>query len=293
VELVLVEVLKIATDPLVVALVLWVLGNIVVERSGVINLALDGIITIGIAVAFVSTQYFGYFIGLLITIVTSLAFATMFMIFINIMHTYHVLTGLALNILFYGLSALIGLRLQKSPVLATLTLSPVLLALVSILAVLFTWFILYKTSIGIAIRACGFNPRASEHLGIKVWRTRFLASTIGYTLAGIGSYIYATVYRGGWVQYTGRGYGFLAITLAMASTWHPLLSYPISLVFGYLYTSIYALQLLHGIHPEIVNAIPYVASIAIVTIVYSTPLHKKLAAPRALGEVYFKEERAA
>jgi ABC-type uncharacterized transport system permease subunit len=298
------EVARILTDPLVVALVFWVLSDIVVERSGVINLALDGIITVGIAVAFVSTQHLSYTIilwgvdmgpimSLLVTVATTVVLATLFMFFINILHAYHVLTGLALNIAFYGLSALIGLRLQKTPTIATLRLPPPILALVGILVVLSTWLILYRTTIGMAVRACGFNPRAAEHLGVRVWRARFLASAIGYTLAGIGNYIYAVVYRGGWVQYTGRGYGFLAITLAMASTWHPLLSYPIALVFGYLYTSAYALQLLYGVHSEIVNALPYIASIAIVTVVYSTPLHKKLVAPRALGEVYFKEERAA
>jgi len=289
----LVEVVKIISDPLVVALVLWVLGDIFVERSGVINLALDGIITAAIATAFVSTQNFGYLISLLITVTITLAFASLFMIFINILHAYHVLTGLALNILFYGLSALIGLRFQQSPSITTLNLNSLTLASISILTVALTWLILYKTSIGTAIRACGFNPRAAEHSGVKVWRIRFLASVIGYIAVGIGSYIYATVYRGGWSQYTGRGYGFLAITLAMASTWHPLLSYPITLAFGYLYTSIYSLQLLYGISPDVINAIPYIASITIVTIVYSTPLHKKLATPRALGEVYFREERAA
>ncbi|MEL9941004.1 MAG: ABC transporter permease, partial [Ignisphaera sp.] len=87
--------------------------------------------------------------------------------------------------------------------------------------------------------------------------------------------------------------GFLAITLAMASSWHPLIAYPIAIAFGYLYTSSYALQLLYGVPTDVVNALPFMVSLAVVVIVYATPLSKKVAMPKALGEVYFREERAA
>jgi simple sugar transport system permease protein len=292
-EAVLTEVVRIFTDPLIAAMVFWVLGDIVVERSGVINLALDGIITLIISITFVSIQHIGYVQGLGIAVATSIAFSALFMLLVNILHAPHVLTGLALNIAFYGLSALIGLQLQTSPTLETIVLPhPAVLTIASLASVLLTWVFLYRSRVGMAIRACGFNPRAAEHLGVRVWRTRFLAGVVGYTLVAFGSYIYVAMYRGGWVQYTGRGFGFLSIAVAMTSIWHPLLAYPLTLLFGYLYTSLYSLQLLYGVPADVINAIPYLASLTAITVVYATPLHKKLAFPRSLGEVYFREERA-
>jgi len=166
---------------------------------------------------------------------------------------------------------------------------------VIILALIVTfmvWILLYKTKIGTFIRACGFNPRASEFLGIKVWKVRMIALVIGYTLIALGSYIYIVAYRGAWLPYSGMGNGFLALALAMASSWHPILALLITILFVYFYTSIYILQLIYGMPAAIVNMLPFTVSIAIVTIIQITPIKKKLTIPRALGEVYFKEERA-
>ncbi|MEM0213525.1 MAG: ABC transporter permease [Ignisphaera sp.] len=286
-------ILTILADPLAIALTLWILGDIVVERSGVINLAIDGIITFSIAVTFVAVQNIGYVQGLLISLASTIALSLIFATFINVLHAPHVLTGLSLNIAFYGVGALIGLRYMKSRSLVPIGIGKPILALIGVATAVLTWFTLYRSRLGTEIRACGFNPRAAEAAGVRVWRTRYIATIIGYTLVSIGSYIYTTIYRSGWSQYTGMGYGFLAITLAMASSWHPLIAYPIAIAFGYLYTSSYALQLLYGVPTDVVNALPFMVSLAVVVIVYATPLSKKVAMPKALGEVYFREERAA
>ncbi|MDK6029235.1 hypothetical protein QPL79_07645 [Ignisphaera sp. 4213-co] len=287
------EIISALSNSFVVALLLWVLGDIVVERSGVINLAIDGIITCSIAIAFVSTQNIGYLPGFVISLLSTIALSIIFIVFINILHAPHVLTGLSLNIVFYGIGALIGLRYMKSRSIIPLMIGKPMLILIGVASTAATWLLLHKTRFGIALRACGFNPRAAEMAGVRVWRTRFLGTVIGYTIISIGSYIYTAIYRSGWSQYTGMGYGFLAITLAMASSWHPLIAYPVAIVFGYLYTSLYALQLLYGVPPDVISALPFIASLAIVVIVYATPLSKKLVVPKALGEIYFREERAA
>lgn len=276
-----------------VSMLFIVLGDIIVERSGVVNLSIDGVITLAIATSYVATLSLGHIYALITTLLLIIVTALMVSIFINILHASHILTGLSMNITLYGLSATMGIALGGGKAIKQITLPLSYLALCSILATIIVWHLLYRTRLGTMIRACGFNPRASEALGVKIWRVRMVALSIGYSLIAIGSYMYTAMYRGAWLPYSGMGYGFLALALAMASSWHPLLALPITLLFVYFYTSIYALQLFYGVPAAVVNMLPFVVSVTIVTILQVTPIRKKLPIPRSLGEVYFKEERAA
>jgi len=281
-------------NPFNLSILLFVLGDIIVERSGIINLVIDGAITLFISAAFILTQRYSPINSLLYTSLIAIALALLVSLLINVLHSSHILTGLSLNIALYGLSAYIGKQFQIGTTIGkTVRLSTWQILLVSIGITLAVWWFLYRTRIGIAIRACGYNPRAADHIGIRVWLYRTLALVIGYIVIAIGAYIYIVIYRGAWSENIIRlGYGFMSLALAMASTWHPLLGLPISLLFGYMYTSLYGLQIRYGVPSSILDMAPFVTSIAIVGILMATPLGKRLGVPKALGEVYFKEERA-
>ncbi|ADM28416.1 inner-membrane translocator [Ignisphaera aggregans DSM 17230] len=285
--------IEVLFNPFNLSILLFVLGDIIVERSGIINLAIDGAIALFISVAFILTQRYGPINSLLYTSLIAIALALLISLLINVLHSSHILTGLSLNIALYGLSAYIGTQFQIGTTIGkTVRLSTWQILLISIGVTLAVWWFLYRTRIGIAIRACGYNPRAADHIGVRVWLYRTVALVIGYIVIAIGAYIHIVIYRGGWRAYTGIGLGFVSLALAMASTWHPLLGLPISILFGYMYTSLYGLQIRYGIPSPILDMAPFIASIAIVTIIMVTPLGKKLGMPKALGEIYFKEERA-
>ncbi|MEM1526291.1 MAG: hypothetical protein QW775_02615 [Ignisphaera sp.] len=288
-------------DPFYLFLLLTAIGDIVVERSGVLNLGIDGFIVFSIAFSYTATIAYNSTTALLLVILCGLLIASVLSFFINFLHSSHVLTGLVLNMIFYGLSAVIGdigLDIAAERRIPRTLTSPLPLrwyyvVLITIAVSVITWFLLYKTRIGTSIRACGFNPRAADHLGVKVWRTRYLALVIGYVLIALGGYTYTLFYKKSWSTYIGIGYGFLALALAMSSLWHPLIVIAPVAIFSYLLRSLYVFQLEYGISQHILSMIPYIAAIAFVTTITASPLGKRLAIPKALGEIYFREERAA
>ncbi|MEM3980282.1 MAG: ABC transporter permease, partial [Ignisphaera sp.] len=208
-------------------------------------------------------------------ILCGLIFASLLFFFINFLHSSHVLTGLVLNMIFYGLSAVIGdigLDIAAERRIPRTIISPLLLrwyhiTLIAVITSVIIWFLLYRTKLGTAIRACGFNPRAADYLGVKIWKTRYIALIIGYTLIALSGYTYTLFYKKSWSTYIGVGYGFLALALAMSSLWHPLIVLVPVAIFGYLLRSLYVFQLEYGIPQHILSMIPYIVAIAFVTII--------------------------
>jgi len=288
-------------EPFYLFLLLASLGDIVVERSGVLNLGIDGFIAFAIALSYTATLALDSASSLAIAVVSGLLFALLVAVFVNLLHSSHVLTGLVLNMVFYGLSAIVGTvgqNIASERNLPRTLASPVIIewyhvAVATVISVALVWILLYRTRLGTSIRACGYNPRAADHLGVKVWRVRLYALLIGYTVISLGSYVFMLFYQKTWSPYRGVGFGFLALALAMSSLWHPVIVVPIAAVFGFLMRNLYVFQLSYGIPEQILYMTPYIAAIAFVTAVSASPLGKRLPIPRALGEIYFREERAA
>lgn len=287
-------------EPFYLFLLLVTLGDIVVERSGVLNLGIDGFIVFSIALSYTATIALGPAIALAMVIVGGLLYALLISLFVNLLHASHVLTGLVLNMIFYGLSVVVGdlgNDIAAQSLVSRTLVAPVLLEwlhilLISMSLATLVWFLLYRTGIGVAIRACGFNPRAADYLGIKIWRIRSLALALGYVVIALGGYTYTLLYKKSWSNYAGMGYGFLSLALAMSSLWHPLIAIAPGALFSYLMRSLYVFQLEYGISQHLLFMVPYLAAIAFVTAITASPIGKRLPIPKALGEVYFREERA-
>ncbi|MEM0371902.1 MAG: hypothetical protein QXY23_04925, partial [Ignisphaera sp.] len=149
-----------------------------------------------------------------------------------------------------GLS-LAPIYLGRRTLVAPITLNWGVILLISIAVSIAIWLFLYRSRIGVAIRACGFNPKAADHLGVKMWRTRFIALALGYIVIAFSGYVYTLLYKKSWSSYIGMGYGFLTLALAMASLWHPLIALIPVTIFSYLERSLYIYQLEYGIPQQI------------------------------------------
>lgn len=288
-------------EPFYLFLVLATLGNIVIERSGVLNLGIDGFIVFSIALCYTSTVLCGPLAALLLVVLFGVLYSLLLSFLISFLHLPHVLTGLILNIIFYGMSVVVGgvgreLSVEligKRTLSAPIALEWHHILLISVGTAVALWFFLYRTRLGIAIRACGFNPRAADYLGVRIWLARLLALSVGYSIIALACYVYTLFYKTSWDTYAGRGYGFLAIALAIASLWQPLIALIPVVLFSSLERLQYVFQLEYGIPQPLLSMIPYAVSVAFITAINLLPFGRRFSVPKALGEVYFKEERAA
>lgn len=214
-------------------------------------------------------------------------------------------SGLALTMFGLGLSSVIGIKYVGSPgisfnpiripffsqipLLGPLFRMDALFYLSIILAVVM-WYILFRTKIGIRIRACGENPAVADALGVNVSLIRYACTAIGGGLAGLGGAYLTTVSAPFWGDVmTTAGRGWIAIALVIFSFWSPLRA----IVGAYLFGGIEAIQFnlqAYGIPTDILGMMPYIATI-VVMIFSMSGMKRRFGAPAALGVPFVREER--
>lgn len=266
-----------ASTPLLLA----ALGELVVERSGVLNLGVEGMMVMGASCGFVVAILTGSTIlGALAGIAAGAALAAAFALMTLGFAANQVASGLALTILGLGLSGLIGadfVGTQRDPAtklnIAGLTdlpfIGPVLFgedgfvyASLAILAGV-SWF-LWRTRTGLMLRAIGDNPISAHALGHKVLRVRLLAILFGGGCAGLAGAYLSLGYTPFWVHGMTAGRGWIALALVVFSSWVPW-----RLALGaYLFGAVTILQL-HaqgfglGIPSQLMSSLPYLATILV------------------------------
>ncbi|MGA7810236.1 ABC transporter permease [Bradyrhizobium sp.] len=288
-----------ASTPLLIAAT----GELVTERSGVLNLGVEGMMIVGAACGFGGAFLSGSIIlgslcGVAAGILMSLIFAAMTLgLAVN-----QVATGLALTILGIGLSGLIGAgfvgdRIAPAPHLYIpgLTDFPpagrilfgedafVYLSLALVIAV---WWFLYRTRAGLILRACGDNHISAHALGYPVLRIRMFAVMFGGGCAGLAGAYLPLAYTPFFIPGMTAGRGWIALALTVFASWRPG-----RLVIGaYLFGAVSILQL-HaqalgiGIPSQFMSALPYLATV-IVLVLLSRARSGGSTAPAALGTVF-------
>ncbi len=288
-------------------LILAGVGEIITERSGVVNIGIEGIFLLSGFSAAVVTFYTGNpYLGLL----AGLAVGALSGILHGLLSVYlkgdQIIAGVGYNSLAYGLSLIIMIALWQnygqSPKVAKipsidigiagsiLSISPVTIA--SILIAIAAWYWLFKTSSGLKLRACGEDPRAAESMGVNVYRTRFYATVLGAMLAGLGGGYLVVGWIGQFTKFISAGRGFIALANVAFSNWNPLMAIVGGVIFGFFDAlSIYLPVKLQQIYNKQFTAeanlfkiIPYLATLVIVAFIM-----KKIKTPRALGKPYIKE----
>jgi len=282
------------------------LGEIYAERSGVINLGVEGMMIMGAVTAFIVGKITG---NLLLAVLTAILVGialSLIHAFVSItMRGNQTVSGLALTMFGLGLSSVIGIKYVGSPgisfnpiripffsqipLIGPLFRMDALFYLSIILAVVM-WYILFRTKIGIRIRACGENPAVADALGVNVSLIRYACTAIGGGLAGLGGAYLTTVSAPFWGDVmTTAGRGWIAIALVIFSFWSPLRA----IVGAYLFGGIEAIQFnlqAYGIPTDILGMMPYIATI-VVMIFSMSGMKRRFGAPAALGVPFVREEK--
>ncbi len=284
-----------AATPLLVA----ALGELVVERSGVLNLGVEGMMVMGASCGFVVAILTGSStLGALAGIGAGMALAAVFALMTLGFAANQVASGLALTIFGLGLSGLIGAdfvgaRRDPAPKLHLAGLSdlpfvgPILFgedgfvyASVALLLGV-SWF-LWRTRTGLMLRAIGDNPISAHALGHQVLRVRLLAILFGGGCAGLAGAYLSLGYTPFWVRGMTAGRGWIALALVVFSSWIPW-----RLALGaYLFGAVTILQLYAqgyglGVPSQLMSALPYLATILVLVAISRS--HGRGAGPASLG----------
>jgi general nucleoside transport system permease protein len=277
------------------------LGEVVGERSGIVNLGLEGLLLVsaasGVAVA---SRTGNPYLGILAAMLAGALMNLMFGYLVITRKANQLASGLSMMFFGFGLSALIGKNyvgvkfatlprillpgLSGLPRLYTSLFKFDLLILLVIPMAFLVWWLLFRTRWGLGLRAVGENADIAFASGRNPLWIRYQALFLGGLLAGLGSAHLAIAYTMNWTQYMTGGIGFIAVALVIFSKWHPLRAIAGVLIFS----GAVAFQLLlqaSGIQvsPFLLNTIPYLLTILVLIAWGGT---RKQSAPASLGRVY-------
>ena len=291
-----------------VPLLLAALGELIAEKSGVLNLGVEGMMIVGAICGFIAAvvsgnSYLGFIAGMLAAAALAALFATL----VLVINASQVAAGLATTIFGIGLSAMLGkdfVGISLTPLqpihVAVLSDLPLIgkvlfqhdpIVYLSIALTALVWYLLYKTRAGLILRAVGENHHAAHALGYKVNKIRFLAVVTGGAFAGLGGCYLSLVYTPLWSENMTAGRGWIAIALVVFATWSPLRV----MLGAYLFGAILIAQLLvqaRGIDlipSEFLSMLPYLSTIVVLALISRNPTVLRLNAPQCLGKNFFAE----
>ena len=277
------------------------LGELVTERTGVLNLGVEGMMLVGAATGFAAAAETHSMLAAAVAgSLAGAALAALFAFVTLVCRASQVASGLALTILGIGLSALIGagytgvaLPADIGAMPAWLTtvpgLGPVLAAIepftaLSVALAVGVWWFLARTRSGLILRAVGDAPQSAVAAGYRVGAIRCAAVLFGGAMAGLAGVYLSVVYTPVWVENMTAGRGWIAIALVVFASWSPLRV----LAGAYLFGGITILQF-HlqgaglGLPTQVFSMLPYLATIVVLVVVSSTAVRTRLRAPASLG----------
>jgi ABC-type uncharacterized transport system permease subunit len=271
-------------------LLLAALGGLFSERSGVINIALEGLMLAGAFTSAVVTYYAGNpWIGLLAGIGAG--------IFISVIHAVaciqfdsdQVVTGTAINILMFGIPTLLSGALfgttGSTPQIPRANLLPNAPVVIAFALVPFVWYVLYRTPLGLRLRAAGENPEAADTAGVSVSRLRYSGVLLSGALAAIGGAYLSIGQSSLFTRNMTAGRGFIALAALIFGKWRPVQTMLACLLFGFAEAVAIRMQgVIPHVRVEYIQIIPYV-----LTMIVLAGFIGASRAPRALGRPYVKE----
>jgi simple sugar transport system permease protein len=265
------------------------LGEVYAERSGVVNLGVEGMMILGAFAAFALAQSTGHpYLGLLVAVGAGALAALLHAFLVISLRANQYVSGLALTMFGLGLSALLGRRWEGLPLLTTLPEISLLTYGGMILAAVL-WFVLYYTRWGVVLRSAGEAPAAVDTMGVNVFAVRYLAVVFGGALAGVGGGLLSVAYRPSWTEGMTVGLGWIAIAIAIFASWDPLRAVAGAFFFGALFHLSFRLQT--WIAPEPLQMMPFAFTILVLALTTRGRRVGVQGAPEALGLPYVRGER--
>ncbi len=287
-----------AATPLLIA----ALGELVTERSGVLNLGVEGMMIMGAVSGFAFAIYTGNaYIGALAAIIVGMLFSLLFAFLTISLVTNQVATGLALTILGLGLSGLWGEGFVGIP---GVKLEPIIVPFLSdipffgklffqqdiifyfsiILLIGVGWF-LFKSRIGLILRAVGDSHASAHALGLSVVKTRYLAVMFGGACSGLAGAHLSLVYTTQWIENMTAGRGWIALALVVFASWRPNRVLLGAYLFGTVGIAQLHIQALGvNIPTQLLTALPYIATIVVLVIISRNRRLTMMNTPASLGK---------
>lgn len=300
IEFILAGMLAAATPFLLAAL-----GELVAERSGVLNLGVEGMMALGAAVGFITVYSGGgHVLGFVFGGLSGMALALVFALVTLGLHANQVAAGLAIGILGLGLSAYFGKPFESFTVTSVSKIAiPGLVDLPVIgrlfrqdivvwLSLIFTptlWYVLKHTKLGLLLRAVGENPQAASAIGYSVILVRLCAVAFGGMMAGIAGAYASTIYTPLWADGMIAGRGWIAIALVVFGTWMVGRVFLGACLFGAVSLGGIAAQTVGlAVPSQLLASMPYIVTIVVLGIISSNRRLVKLNGIASLGEPFEK-----
>ena len=277
------NIVLISTTPLVFAGI----GELVTEKSGVLNLGLEGLMLVGAVTGFITLVLTGnYFYSLFLSIISGVILSGIFAFLVLNLMTNQIATGLALTIFGIGLSAMLGKKFAGTPIDG---LNPYYFIVISFLLVFLVGYFLSKTKSGLIVRAVGENHNSAYALGYNVIKTRYLTIIFGGVMSSLAGYYISICYAPMWQEGMTAGRGWIALALVVFATWKPWRL----LVGAYIFGGVAILQMnLQAIGVKLpgqfFNMMPYIATLIVLVFISSNKVRLKLSAPSCLNIPYEK-----
>ncbi len=277
------------------------LGEIIDQRSGIVNLGIEGVMLVSASAGFAVTSLTGQaYLGVLVSILAG-GFMNLILGFLVITRKGNQLaSGLALMFFGFGLSAWIGQSfvgskitglprfslpgLSSLPVLFSSLFQFDLLIYLAIPTAILVWWLLFRTRWGLGLRAVGENPGTAFASGRNPNLIRYQALFVGGLLVGVGAAHLSIAYTMNWTEYMTAGRGFIALALVIFAKWNPLRA----IIGALLFSGAVAFQLLMQssgiqISPFLLDTLPYVLTLLVLMVWGGS---RRFAAPASLGRIY-------
>lgn len=284
------------------------LGEVYAERSGVLNLGVEGMMIMGAVSGFAVAQTTGnVWLGILAAALVGGLLALIHAFASVSLRVNQVVSGLAVTMLGLGVSGMMGKKfvgqplaarlqpinipgLSDLPLLGELLFRFDVLVYLGVLLVPVLWFMLYKTRLGVTLRSVGENPSAADSLGVNVVRVRYMAVVFGGMLAGVGGAYLSISYAPAWIEGMTAGAGWIVIALTIFAIWDPRRALLGAYLFGGVRVLQFRLQPL-GISPNLLNMLPFLLTILVLWVSSGQAVKRRIGAPAALMTAYAREER--
>lgn len=294
-----------------VPIALAALGELLAEKSGVLNLGVEGMMLIGAVVAFLVGDSSGsLWLALLVGSLAGAAFSSIHAFLCVTLRASQIVSGLALVIFGTGLSTFIGKPIEGKPLDTDFTpirwgfladipvLGPVLfnqdpMVYTTIAIAVVIAFYLNRTRAGLAVRAVGESPGTADTMGVPVAAIRYVHVMLGGLFAGMAGAYLVLGQVASWSQDgTTAGIGWIALALVVFASWHPLRVLLGAFLFGFARRANFWLQG-EGVNipAQFLSMLPYLLTIAVLVLWGSHDMRRRVGAPSSLGVPYVRDER--
>jgi simple sugar transport system permease protein len=299
-----------AAIPAGTAILFACLGELLSERSGVLNLGVEGMMLMGALGGVAVTIWTGSaWVGLLGAILAGAAMASLHAVVTVGLRANQVVSGLALTLLGTGLSAFLGRNLVGKPLpdkfgdisipilgdipkIGEILFQQSALVYLSFVVAPIMWWFVFRTQAGLHLRSIGENPAAADAMGVPVNWLRFLYVIVGGGFAGLGGAVISLSTNPGWTEGMTAGRGWIAVALVIFAGWNPLWAVGGAYLFGGVQAGQFQLQTVGvGISSFFLNMLPYLFTIIVLVIASGDLARKRIGAPAALGRPFIREER--